>query len=155
MSRIGIIDCVTKTPVGTEVENDSIKIASSPFDLTGIGVKISQFLDEFYMKKNIQKIHLHINSLSTILMYSNIQTVFRFIHVFTGRIKAAGALGIFVIESGMHDDKDITALKQLFDGMIEIKSENDGNFIRVIGLSPKPTPWFQYEIEGNNIKIVE
>jgi len=155
MPRIGIIDCVIKIPGETEVENDSIKIVSSPVDLTGIGVKISQFLDEFYMKKNIQKNQLHINSLSTILMYSNIQTVFRFMHVFTGRIKVAGALGIFVIESGMHDEKDIITLKQLFDGMIEIKSENDGNFIRVIGLSPKPTPWFQYEIEGDNIKMVE
>ena len=155
MPRIGIIDCVIKIPGETEVENDSIKIVSSPVDLTGIGVKISQFFDEFYMKKNIQKNQLHINSLSTILMYSNIQTVFRFMHVFTGRIKVAGALGIFVIESGMHDEKDIITLKQLFDGMIEIKSENDGNFIRVIGLSPKPTPWFQYEIEGDNIKMVE
>ena len=154
MSRIGIIDCVTKILGSSEVENDNIKITGSPVDLTGIGVKISQFLDEFYMKKKIRKNQLHINSLSTLLMYSNIQTVFRFLHVFTGRIKGAGALGIFVLESGMHDDKDINTLKQLFDGIIEIKSENDSNFIRVIGLSPKPTPWFQYEIEGSNIKMV-
>ena len=137
----------------TAVENANIKIASSPVDLTGIGVKISQFLEEFFMKKNTQKIQLHINSLSTILMYSNIQTVFRFLHVFTGRIKAAGALGIYVIESGMHDEQAIATLKQLFDGMIEIKSENDKNLIRIIGVSPKPTPWFEYEIEGHNLKI--
>jgi len=29
------------------VENENIKIASSPVDLTGIGVKISQFFEEF------------------------------------------------------------------------------------------------------------
>jgi hypothetical protein len=123
-------------------------------DLTGIGVKISQFFEEFFMKKNVRKIQLHINSLSTILMYSNIQTVFRFLHVFTGRIKAAGAIGIYVIESGMHDEQSIATLKQLFDGMIEIKSENDKNLIRVIGLSSKPSPWFEYEIDGVNVKIV-
>ena len=154
MSRIGIVDCVTKTLGGAAVESENIKIASSPVDLTGIGVKISQFFEEFYMKKNTRKIQLHINSLSTILMYSNIQTVFRFLHVFTGRIKAAGALGIYVIESGMHDEQAIATLKQLFDGMIEIKSENDKNLIRVIGISPKPTPWFEYEIEGANVKIL-
>ncbi len=153
MSRIGIVDCVTKTLGGTAVENENIKIASSPVDLTGIGVKISQFFEEFFMKKNIRKIQLHINSLSTILMYSNIQTVFRFLHVFTGRIKAAGALGIYVIESGMHEEQAIATLKQLFDGMIEIKSENDKTLIRVVGLSSKPTPWFEYEIEGANVKI--
>ncbi|HEX7628275.1 MAG TPA: ATPase domain-containing protein [Candidatus Methanoperedens sp.] len=154
MSRIGIIDCVTKTLGGASIENENIKIASSPVDLTGIGVKISQFFEEFFMKKNTQKIQLYINSLSTILMYSNIQTVFRFLHVFTGRIKAAGALGIYVIESGMHDDQAIATLKQLFDGMIEIKSAEDKNFIRVVGISQKPTPWFEYEIDGHNIKII-
>ncbi len=154
MSRIGIVDCVTKTLGGTAVETDNIKIASSPVDLTGIGVKISQFFEEFFMKKNIRKIQLHINSLSTILMYSNIQTVFRFLHVFTGRIKSAGALGIYVIESGMHDEQAIATLKQLFDGMIEIKSENDKNLLRAVGLSSKPTPWFEYEIQGANVKIL-
>ncbi len=154
LSRIGIVDCITKTIGGAEVENEYIKIASSPVDLTGIGVKISKFFEDFFMKKNIRKTQLHINSLSTILMYSNIQTVFRFMHVFTGRIKATGGLGIYVIEGGMHDEQAIATLKQLFDGMIEIQSENDKNFIRVVGLSSKPTPWFEYEIKGTNLKIV-
>jgi KaiC/GvpD/RAD55 family RecA-like ATPase len=153
LSRIGIIDCITRSLGGIAVENENIKIASSPVDLTGIGVRISQFFEDFLMKKNVRKTQLHINSLSTILMYSNINTVFRFIHVFTGRIKAAGALGIFVMESGMHDEQAITTLKQLFDGVMEIKSENDMNHIRMVGLSPKPTPWFEYEIEGANLKI--
>ncbi len=153
LSRIGIIDCVTKSLGGAVVENENIKIAGSPVDLTGIGVRIGQFFDDFFMKKNIREVQLHINSLSTILMYSNIQTVFRFIHVFTGRIKATGALGIYVIESDVHDERVITTLKQLFDCMIEIKSENDKNFIRMVGLSPKPTPWLEYEIDGANLRI--
>ncbi len=68
-------------------------------------------------------------------MYSNIQTVFRFMNVFTGRIKEAGALGIFVVDSGMHDDQTIVTLKQLFDCIIEIKEENDKNYIRTVGLA--------------------
>jgi len=153
LSRIGIVDCVTKSLGRAGLENESIKMASSPLDLTGIGVKISQFFEDFLMKKKIQKTQLHINSLSTILMYSNIQTVFRFMHVFTGRIKTMDALGIYVIGSGMHDEQTITTLKQLFDGVIEIKSENDINYIRMVGLSPKPTPWLEYEIDGANLRI--
>jgi hypothetical protein len=53
----------------------------------------------------------------------------------------------------MHDEQAITTLKQLFDGMIEIKTSEDRNFVRLVGLSPRPTPWFEYEIEGSNIKI--
>jgi KaiC/GvpD/RAD55 family RecA-like ATPase len=154
LSRIGIIDCITKSMGGDASETESIKIAISPVDLTGIGVRISQFFENFLIKNNIRKIQLHMNSLSTILMYSNIQTVFRFIHVFTGRIKETGALGIFVMDSGMHDERTITTLKQLFDGILEIKSENDRNYIRIVGLSSKPTPWFEYEVEGAKLRIV-
>ena len=152
-SRIGIIDCITKTIGGDAIENENIKMAVSPLDLTGIGVRIGQFFEGFLNKNDFKKIQLHINSLSTILMYSNINTVFRFIHVFTGRIKAAGALGIYVMDSGTHGEQAIATLKQLFDGVIEIKTENDVNYIRIIGLSAKPTPWFEYEIEGGNLKI--
>lgn len=154
LDRIGIIDCITKTSGGLGVENENIKMVSSPVDLTGIGVKISQFFDEFLIKKNIQKNQLYMNSLSTILMYSNFQIIFRFLHVFTGRIKLTGALGIYLIDSGMHDERTLVTLKQLFDGIIEIQSENDKNFIRMIGLSSKSTPWFEYEIDGAALKII-
>jgi len=153
LSRIGIIDCITKSVGRVALETENIKFASSPQDLTGIGVRISQFLEDFHLKKKIPQIQLHINSLSAILMYSNIQTVFRFMHVFTGRIKEAGALGIFVVDSGMHDDPTIATLKQLFDGIIEVKEKNDKNYIRTVGLSSKPTPWLEYEVEGGKLRI--
>ncbi|MCK4938587.1 MAG: recombinase RecA, partial [Methanosarcinales archaeon] len=116
LDHLGIVDCVTKTLGLPSSDTATIRRVSSPVDLTGIGVKISQFREEFWMKKNIRKTWLCINSLSTILMYSNIQTVFRFLHVFTGRVKAADAIGIYVVEDGVHDNQAVATLKQLFDG---------------------------------------
>jgi KaiC/GvpD/RAD55 family RecA-like ATPase len=155
LDRIGIIDCVTKTPSGEVVKNENIKVSSSTGDLTGIGLKISQFLDEFFIKKKIQKNQLHINSLSTLLVNSNAQNVFRFLHIITKRVKSIGALGIYLLDGGMHDEQEIATLRQLFDGIIEIESQNDKNFIRirVVGLSEKPTSWFEYEIEGTRLKL--
>ena len=154
LSKVGIVDCLTRMIGIDTYEDESIKIASSSVDLTDIGVKISQHFENFFTKKNIRKIQLNINSLSTLLMYSNIRTVFRFLQVFTGRIKAAGGLGIYVIESGVHDIQVITALSQLFDGKIEIKSEKDKNFLRIVGLLPKPTQWLEYEINNANVRIL-
>lgn len=153
LKGIGIIDCITKTIGGNSAESENIKKVVSPLDLTGIGVRIGMFFEDF-LKNDFNKIQLHINSLSTLLMYSNINTVFRFIHIFTGRIKAAGGLGIYVLERGMHDEQAIATLQQLFDGVIEIKTEKDVNYIRIIGLLSKPTSWFEYEIEGGNLRIV-
>ncbi|HEY9246879.1 MAG TPA: ATPase domain-containing protein, partial [Candidatus Methanoperedens sp.] len=127
-SRIGIVDCMTRICGGVIDENENIKIACSPVDLTGIGIKISQLFENFFFKQNIPKIQLFVNSLSTLLMYSNIRVVFRFLYIFTRRIKAAGGLGVYVLDSGIHDKQMLTTLTQLFDGIIEIKSENDKNF---------------------------
>jgi KaiC/GvpD/RAD55 family RecA-like ATPase len=153
LENLGIVDCVTKTLGVPTSETSNIKRASSPVDLTGIGVKISQFLEEFWMKKNIRKTRLCIVSLSTILMYSNIQTVFRFLHVFTGRVKAAGAIGIYVVEEGMHDTQAIATLKQLFDGVLEIKLEEDSHYIRVVGFGKKSSPWYEYSLDGAQIEL--
>jgi|GEM_PF-193440 len=156
LDRIGIIDCVTKTPSDEVVMNENIKIAGNSCGLTGIGLKISQLIDEFFIKKKIQNNQLHINSLSTFLMGSNAQNVFRFLQVITKRIKSIGGLGIYLIDGGMHEDQEIATLRQLFDGIIEIESEKDKNFIRIriVGLASKPTSWFEYEIEGTKLKLL-
>ena len=154
ISRVGLVDCISTRYGGDfAAENDNIKLVNSPEDLTAIGIKISQYFEEFFMMKKIPKIQLHVVSLSTFLMYSNIQTVFRFLHVLTGRIKMADAIGIYVIDSEMHDPHIITAIKLLCDCMIEVKSENDRNFIRTIGL--EPTSWLEYQVEKENVIIVK
>lgn len=154
LSKIGFVDCVSKSIQHEAVENGNIRIVISPADLTNIGVKISQFIQDFFVRRNIKKIQLHFNSLSIILMYSNIQTVFRFLHILTGRIKEMGALGIYVVDSGVHSQQTIATLKQLCDGIIEVKFENDRNFIRIVGLSSLPTSWFEYKIEGEKLEII-
>ncbi len=155
LSNVGIVDCVSKKHGNKLVENENIKLVSGPEDLTAIGVKISQFIDEFCIRKKIQKIQLHINSLSTLLMYSNVQIIFRLLHVLTGRIKMANALGIYVVDSGIHSEQIIASIKQLCNGMIEVKSENDRNFIRTIGIFSEPTPWLEYQIEGERLIIIK
>ncbi|UZE91785.1 MAG: recombinase RecA [Methanosarcinales archaeon] len=144
--QLGIVDGVS-TSLGVRVsDTENIKMAPSPLDLTGIGIKISEFLRQFDGSGK-QKTRLIINSLSTMLMYSNLQTVFRFLHVFTGRIKVADAIGIYVLEAGMHDDKTVATLKKLFDGVIEIKEESGEFFIKAMGLGVKPTRWIEYNVD--------
>ncbi|MCE8423322.1 MAG: recombinase RecA, partial [Candidatus Methanoperedens sp.] len=74
--------------------------------------------------------------------------------ILTGRIKVMGALGIYVVDSGVHDLQTIATLKQLCDGIIEVKSENDRNLLRIVGLSTLPTSWYEYEIEEEKLKII-
>lgn len=124
---IGIVDCVTQQRGGSDVEDsERIKYASSPVDMTGIGIKLSEFLEAFYEQRGIRNNRILLHSISTLLMYSNLQTVFRFLHVFTGRVQSADALGLYVIDETAHDDQTMNTLKQLFDGVIEVEEDDAG-----------------------------
>ncbi|RQG97220.1 RAD55 family ATPase [Natrarchaeobius chitinivorans] len=135
--NVRVVDCVTKQRgIGTVDDDPKIKYASSPIDMTGIGIKLSEFLQEFYENRGITENRVLLHSVSTLLMYSDLQTVFRFLHVFTGRIQSADALGIYVIDSTAHDDQTMNTLKQLFDGIIEVESgDGDEPVITTAGAS--------------------
>jgi KaiC/GvpD/RAD55 family RecA-like ATPase len=137
---IGVVDCVSKQQGMNPSDSDEIAYASSPKDMTGIGIQLSEFLKGFYKERGVQRNRILLHSLSTLLMYSNLQTVFRFLHVFTGRVQSAEALGIFVIDSTAHDQQTMSTLKQLFDGQIEIREGDDGSELRVTGVAEE-TDW--------------
>ncbi|SEQ45715.1 RAD55 family ATPase [Natrinema salaciae] len=135
---IGVVDCVTKQRgIGTIDDDPRIKYASSPVDMTGIGIKLSEFLQEFYETRGLTRNRVLLHSVSTLLMYSDLQTVFRFLHVFTGRIQSADALGVYVIDSTAHDDQTMNTLKQLFDAVVELEETADDEepAIRTAGLT--------------------
>jgi KaiC/GvpD/RAD55 family RecA-like ATPase len=122
---VGVVDCVTKQRGVSNVDDSpQLKYASSPVDMTGIGIKLSEFLQEFYERRGLSQNRVLLHSVSTLLMYSDLQTVFRFLHVFTGRVQSANALGLYIIDSTAHDDQTMNTLKQLFDGVIEVDEDD-------------------------------
>jgi KaiC/GvpD/RAD55 family RecA-like ATPase len=115
----GVVDCVTQHQGRSVQDSPTVKYASSPVDMTGIGIKFSEYVEEFYSGRGLERNRVMFDSLSTLLMYADLQTVFRFMHVFTSRIESADALGIYTIESTAHDGEAMNTLKQLFDGVVE------------------------------------
>jgi KaiC/GvpD/RAD55 family RecA-like ATPase len=123
---VAVVDTVTRQQgVGDVRDSDRVKYTSSPVDMTGIGIKLSSFLETFYTDRGIRKNRVMVHSPSTLLMYSDLQTVFRFLHVFTGRIQSVDGLGLYCIDSTAHDDQTMNTLKQLFDGIIETSEDGE------------------------------
>ncbi|ELZ86060.1 hypothetical protein C453_09593 [Haloferax elongans ATCC BAA-1513] len=116
---VSVVDCVTRQQgVGDVRDDERVKYTSSPVDMTGIGIKLSEVLQEYYQQRGLEQNRIMLHSLSTLLMYADLQTVFRFLHVFTGRIQSVGGLGLFAIDADAHDDRTMNTIKQLFDGII-------------------------------------
>jgi KaiC/GvpD/RAD55 family RecA-like ATPase len=124
-AQVGVVDCVTQQRGVDSVPDARVKYASSPVDMTGIGIQLSEFLQEFYETRGITRNRVLLHSISTLLMYSNLETVFRFLHVFTGRIQSADALGVYVVDATAHERQTMNTLKQLFDGIIEVEEEGE------------------------------
>ena len=121
---VAVVDCVTRQQGSDVRDSDRIKYASSPVDMTGIGIKLSEFLQAFG-NRGIERNRIMLHSLSTLLMYSDLQTVFRFLHVFTGRVQSVDGLGLFSIDSTAHDDQSLNTLKQLFDGIVNVPEDDE------------------------------
>lgn len=146
-----ILDCVSKTM--SEDLPDTPNIKRVPvMDLTGITSNLNGFLEEFW-RGDSKKVVIVFDSLSTLLMYCNLQTVFRFLHILVARIKSAEAVALYIIEEGMHDDPTTATLKQLFNGAVELKEENEKRYLRFIGSSIR-TDWKEFEIEDNTLRVM-
>lgn len=136
--NVGVVDTVSQQR-GVDVEDaEHVKYVSSPRDLTSIGIKFSELLDDIDDDGGVK---VYVESVSTLLMHMDVQTVFRFLHVFTGQVKDVEGVGLFVINSESHSQQDISKLKQLFDGLIHLRETGDGVEARVEGITPEPTNW--------------
>jgi KaiC/GvpD/RAD55 family RecA-like ATPase len=143
-----IVDCVSKTMMQDAVDEKNIKRVSV-MDLTAISVRINCFLEE-YWREGKREIVIVFDSLSSLLMYLNPQAVFRFLHVLASRVRASGGIAFYIVEEGMHDPKTTATLKQLFNGAIELKEEENSRLFRFVSSSLRIN-WKKFDVENNRI----
>ncbi len=165
-SRVGIIDAITKTSVSNIEDSARIKFVASPVDLTGAGIKFSTMVEEMWKITIAMEnpgplpppVRLCVLSLSTLLMYNPLETIYRFLHVITAQMEKLEGLGVYVLSSGSFDEKTISTLKQLMDIIIEIKSMDDGvsiqHYIRIMGIPGKFNRWMRYTLVDDRLEIV-
>jgi KaiC/GvpD/RAD55 family RecA-like ATPase len=133
---VGVVDCVPSD--GAAVGHTLTRHVSSPADFTAAGVAVSELLEEF--GETHGQIRVGVDSVSDLLKHADVKTVFRFLHVLTGRIGAADAVGFATLDVDEHDGQTVTTVRQLFDGLVEVRTDG-GRRIRVRGPSDVETDW--------------
>ena len=119
---VGVVDCVTEHQGGPTLEDPDVAYAASPTDMTGLGVEFSGFMDRFEAS-DATGVRVVFDSLSVLLYYADLQTVFRFMHVVANRIEDADAVGLHLLESTAHDAEARNTLSQLFGGVVELDAD--------------------------------
>ena len=135
-----LVDAVSNQS-GSATGDDRVRYVSSPGDLTGMGIEFSGVASNA-SEAGVHRLRVGFDSLSPLLMYVDIERLFRFLHVFTSQIQSQGWLGVFSVDPESHDDQTMNTISQLFDGVLDLRVSDDGEReVRVRGISDTPTDW--------------
>lgn len=122
--RLGVIDCTGRD--GPEsVQGAPVRRLGSPGDLTGMSLEFAKLVDRFEDAGAGDRARVGLATVSTVLMYTDVRTAFRFLHVFTSRIRSGGLFGIFAMDPGMHDQQTVNTVRAVFD--CEARVDDDGD----------------------------
>lgn len=138
--RVKFVDCYSKMIGANSSDTPSIKRVPSIIDYTKLAVVVNE-LCAGYLLKNVA-VRVLFDSLSTLLIYSSLQTVMRFLHIFLGQLRKQNVLGFLIVEEGSHDSLTLSQLKSFSNGAIILET----NSIRCEGLYSCPNVSVPYSL---------
>lgn len=131
--EIYVVDCSGTSGRGSFEETANVKYVNSPNDLTGIGMGLAKCTNEIGADAG-NGLGIGVLSLSTLLQYASEDRVFNFAHVMTGRVNAAGYLGLWTLDTSSHDDQTINTIRGQFDYVAELREVDSGEReMRILG----------------------
>ncbi|SDZ78781.1 hypothetical protein SAMN04488065_0314 [Haloplanus vescus] len=119
-SHVGVVDC-TGQDIGDADSEAEVMYVSTQSDLTGMGMKFSSLYESLYQNHPDGRVRIGLVSLSSLVMYADLRDVFRFAQTISARIESAGGLGVFTIDPSMHDTQIVNTLKQVADGLVQVR----------------------------------
>ncbi len=105
-------------------DTEAIRRVSGPLALSDMSIALSGAKELFREKSDVYKIVF--DSVSTLLLYNNPETIYRFLEVITAKVKDSDGIGIFTLGEGMHDSKIEMTIRHMMDGTINF--DQDFNF---------------------------
>ncbi|WP_435359238.1 DUF7504 family protein [Haloarchaeobius sp. DFWS5] len=138
--RLGVVDCTPTHDVVRSSPRDLHWSVPSPTDLTGTSMAVHECLETLW-KRDVDRRHLVFDSLSTLLVSADSETVTRYAHQLLLLSESREACTLFPIYTNVTDGTDFERLKHLFDGMIRVRRRNGQRQVRCVGIDGAPTGW--------------
>jgi len=106
-------------PSGPSPNGVGPRLASlaNPGDLTGLGIELGDCFAEWADSGN--RLHLCFHTLTTLLQYADLRSVYRFLHVLTGRVRVIDGVAHYHLDPAAHDERTVNVLLGLFDAAVE------------------------------------
>ena len=115
-SRLYFIDAITSYAIGTTPQGEqNVRFISTPYNLTDLGIAITNTLDEFSEKSPC----VLFDSVSTMLLYLPSCTISKFIHYLSNRFRLIDTPGFFLAVGKGLDPMMVSNLTTFMDETIK------------------------------------
>ncbi|PIT84205.1 hypothetical protein COU37_04630 [Candidatus Micrarchaeota archaeon CG10_big_fil_rev_8_21_14_0_10_45_29] len=142
-----VIDCYSSQFEPSLQDEPHISHVPSPNALSAISLQLAKMQEK--MGQNFGSYNLAFHSLSSLLEESTPSTFHHFLQFTAGKLRKSGATSIYSLELGMHDEKDVTMVEHIMDGVIEFQEGK----VRIKGLEGASHNWHDYTIMPHGIEI--
>jgi hypothetical protein len=115
----------------------SVEAATSPADVTGIGVGVTNHLRSI----KSDRVRLGMVSLSPVVDRIGPERTFAFMHVLTSRVRTADLVGLFVVDSSRHEPEHVRVMGSLTDGAFTVRSHDGRRQLRGTGAVDGVSEW--------------
>jgi len=122
-ANYGIVECESSHRAD-ECQHDGIQYARSPAALTTVGVRLTNQLERLTAKER-EAVRLSHLSLSTVLMYTNLEAVVKFVSTLRSLLDEFDGTGLLVFNPAMHDEQAVETLSETVDGVIDVPDGPD------------------------------
>lgn len=147
------VDYSQRVPLWMASQGGQIKLDLN--DLAGLSYNIKDVLG----KNPGRRVRIVVDALSSLLMLNPPEVVYRFLTQLFPEVKQRDAVLIATLEDGMHSPQVVTAMEELFDGVIEMKLyEHDMQakpLLRVLkmrGAQPQ-TGYFNFSFTHHGLEV--
>jgi len=114
-SKLFFIDCITKSAGGMAERKENCLFISSPTNLTDLGIALDDAIESLGKEKFI-----FLDSVSTLLIYHDQNTVLHFSHFLTSRARVKEFYGIFITVESEADARLVKTLSQFCDKVVKL-----------------------------------
>ncbi len=123
------------------------RILSKIDDVSELGIVLSEVLEELVVARIV------IDSLSTLILHGNAETIPRAVQRLAGRIKQSSHSIMFILEEGVHEEKTYATISYIADAVIRFKAETSerhtDHYLRMERMrgSDSSREWHKFVIE--------
>jgi len=147
------IDLQQKVPVWLASEGGQIK-----FDVNDLAT-FSFNLKEVLKQNSNRRMRIVVDVLSSLLMLNQPETIYKFLTQLIEEVKRYDAVLLATLEEGMHKPEVLTAMQQLFDGVVELRLYEEGLKVvpllrvrKMRGVPPNPR-YFNFSFARTGMEV--